>query len=248
MSGTPTMRSSASPCVGGSPLQPAFYRFTARSALRLRLRPLRTPRHRDALGISYRTSTTKAREGLTPPCCRGCQAYDALFGPGSGDPVTGYQAYLDLDSYVDWYMVQELLKNQDANWSSAYMYKDRSSKLHFGPLWDFDLSMGTTRGIVPVDPEQWWVDQPGKPWVNKLGADVAFRNRLNQRWDSIKASVDQLPQQIIDLGSLLEEAVANDAARWNYTVAPEDTPTFLADWLTTRTAWFDARIDARATP
>lgn len=173
---------------------------------------------------------------------------DALFGPGSGDPVTGYQAYLDLDSYVDWYMVQELLKNQDANWSSAYMYKDRSSKLHFGPLWDFDLSMGTTRGIVPVDPEQWWVDQPGKPWVNKLGADVAFRNRLNQRWDSIKASVDQLPQQIIDLGSLLEEAVANDAARWNYTVAPEDTPTFLADWLTTRTAWFDARIDARATP
>ena len=68
MSGIPTMRSSASPCVGGSPLQPAFYRFTTRSALRLRLRPLRTPRHRDALGISYRTSTTKAREGLTPPC------------------------------------------------------------------------------------------------------------------------------------------------------------------------------------
>ena len=68
MSGIPTMRSSVSPCVGGSPLQPAFYRFTTRSALRLRLRPLRTPRHRDALGISYRTSTTKAREGLTPPC------------------------------------------------------------------------------------------------------------------------------------------------------------------------------------
>ena len=68
VSGIPTMRSSASPCVGGSPLQPAFYRFTTRSALRLRLRPLRTPRHRDALGISYRTSTTKAREGLTPPC------------------------------------------------------------------------------------------------------------------------------------------------------------------------------------
>ena len=44
-------------------------RFTSRSNLRLGLRPLRTPRHRDALGISYRTSTTKARGGLPPPCC-----------------------------------------------------------------------------------------------------------------------------------------------------------------------------------
>ena len=31
------------------------------------LRPLRTPGHPGALGISYRTSTTKAREGLSPP-------------------------------------------------------------------------------------------------------------------------------------------------------------------------------------
>ncbi len=34
-----------------------------------------TPRHRDALSIDYRTSTTKAREGLSPPRKRNCQAY-----------------------------------------------------------------------------------------------------------------------------------------------------------------------------
>jgi len=69
-----------SPCVGGSPPRPAFCRFTARSSLRLRLRPLRTLGHPNALGFSYRTSTTKAREGLPPPCWRGCQAYDANLG------------------------------------------------------------------------------------------------------------------------------------------------------------------------
>lgn len=173
---------------------------------------------------------------------------DALYGPESADPDLGYQAYLDVDSYVDWYMVQELLKNQDANFSSVYFYKDRSAKLRFGPLWDFDLSMGTSAGIVPPDPEQWWVNQPNKPWTNQISADPTFRTRLNQRWDAIKPAVDQLPQQLIDLGATLEGAVTNDAARWDYMVEPDDTATFLADWLTTRTAWFDAEIDAMAAP
>ncbi|MCZ7629429.1 MAG: CotH kinase family protein [Microthrixaceae bacterium] len=173
---------------------------------------------------------------------------NALFGPQRSDPDTGYQAYLDLDSYVDWYIVEELLKNQDANFSSAYIHKERSEKLRFGPLWDFDLSMGTTKGIVPTDPEQWWVNQPNVPWTNQIGADPAFHTRLNQRWDAIKSDVDQLPQQIIDLGTTLEEAVANDAAQWDYTVETNDTAAFLADWLTTRTAWFDTQIDALVAP
>ena len=67
--------SSASPLRGGSPPRPALHRFTARSDLRHSLRPLRTPSRLDALGISYRTSTTKAREGLAPTCWRSCQAY-----------------------------------------------------------------------------------------------------------------------------------------------------------------------------
>ena len=73
------------PCSrAGRHFQTAFYRFTARSSLRLRLRPLRTPRHRDALGIGYRTSTTKAQEGLSPPCRRNCKPYRETPPPGGG--------------------------------------------------------------------------------------------------------------------------------------------------------------------
>ena len=67
--------SSASPFASGSPPRPALHRFTTRSNLRLCLCPLCTPSRLDALGIGYRTSTTKAREGLSPPCWRSCQAY-----------------------------------------------------------------------------------------------------------------------------------------------------------------------------
>jgi hypothetical protein len=51
----------------GRHLRRPHQRFTHVQSCSNRLRPLRTPRHRDALGIDYRTSTTKAREGLTPP-------------------------------------------------------------------------------------------------------------------------------------------------------------------------------------
>ena len=38
---------------------------------------------------------------------------DALYGPQSADPVNGYRAYMEVDSYIDWYIVEELVKNHD---------------------------------------------------------------------------------------------------------------------------------------
>ncbi len=171
---------------------------------------------------------------------------DALFGPNFSDPVLGHRGYADVDSFIDWYIVEELVKNQDATFSSAYLHKDRSAPIRFGPLWDFDLSMGTDRGIVPADPQQVWVNQPNKPWVNRYFADPTFRQRLDERWDAHRVDFDQLPAQLSVLGADLQDAIANDAARWDYTLGVNDTPQFLADWLTTRIAWMDAYIDAAA--
>lgn len=171
---------------------------------------------------------------------------DALFGPDFADPVLGHRGYADVDSFIDWYIVEELVKNQDATFSSAYLHKDRSQPIRFGPLWDFDLSMGTDKGIVPTDPQQVWVNQPNKPWVNRYFEDPTFRQRLNERWDAHKADFDQLPAQLEVLGAGLQDAIANDAARWDYTLEQNDTPQFLADWLTTRIAWMDAYVDQAA--
>jgi hypothetical protein len=48
---------------------------------------------------------------------------------------------------VDAYLVEELFKNKDDGWDSFYLYFDASvegEKLHFGPIWDFDLTGGNT--------------------------------------------------------------------------------------------------------
>lgn len=47
---------------------------------------------------------------------------------------------LDVDSLIDYYLVQEVMTNWDARGKSVYMYKGLDTKLTFGPLWDFDIA------------------------------------------------------------------------------------------------------------
>lgn len=55
-----------------------------------------------------------------------------------------YTEYLDEDSIIIAYLVQEISENIDATYSSFYLWKDSDlngdGKLHFSPAWDFDLA------------------------------------------------------------------------------------------------------------
>ncbi|MGN1234866.1 MAG: CotH kinase family protein, partial [Christensenellaceae bacterium] len=63
----------------------------------------------------------------------------AAIKEGSWEEVS---ALIDVDSFVDTYIVQELTGNVDVGRYSFYLYKEAGGKLFAGPLWDFDLSGG----------------------------------------------------------------------------------------------------------
>ncbi|MBR5871710.1 MAG: CotH kinase family protein, partial [Clostridia bacterium] len=63
------------------------------------------------------------------------------------------EALVDLDSFVNGYIVEEFFKNLDAGWSSFYMYKKPGEKMVFGPFWDFDLSAGNNISLDNGAPE-----------------------------------------------------------------------------------------------
>ncbi len=53
------------------------------------------------------------------------------------------EALIDMDSFIDMYLLQEYVKNFDVGFASLFMYiKENGGKLYFGPAWDFDISMG----------------------------------------------------------------------------------------------------------
>lgn len=51
-----------------------------------------------------------------------------------------YSQLFDMDSLVQFWMVNELFMNVDAMKKSTYMYKDIDGLIHMGPIWDMDWS------------------------------------------------------------------------------------------------------------
>lgn len=49
---------------------------------------------------------------------------------------------IDVNSFVDTYIILELFANNDCDYSSFYLYKDKDGKLFAGPVWDFDIGAG----------------------------------------------------------------------------------------------------------
>ena len=176
------------------------------------------------------------------------QAFEnALLGAAFTNPSTGYRAYLDVETFIDHYLVQELTRNQDAFHSSTFFTKQRGDALfRFGPVWDFDRSIGTNGG-APTPATGWWVrtgGTPQHPWVPRLFEDPMFVQQVVQRWDELKPAFLQVVSGIPARGAALQPAVDNDAARWNYPIVHGDRPEFLVAWLQQRIAWMDAQLHA----
>ena len=73
---------------------------------------------------------------------------DAIYSEtGYNSKGKHYSDYIDVDSLITAYLVQEISMNIDATQTSFYFYKDSDltgdGKIHFGPAWDFDLAYGS---------------------------------------------------------------------------------------------------------
>ena len=52
-----------------------------------------------------------------------------------------YDRYIDVNTFVDYFLINEYFGNYDAGEHSTYMYKNSGDKLKIGPVWDFDQAM-----------------------------------------------------------------------------------------------------------
>lgn len=72
---------------------------------------------------------------------------DAIFSEDGYHPANGrhYTEYVDMDSLVKKYLLEEIVRNYDASSTSQYFYKPadaESARLFAGPAWDYDMSLG----------------------------------------------------------------------------------------------------------
>ena len=182
----------------------------------------------------------------------------ALAGRDFKDPERGYAKYIDTDSFIDHFIINELFKNTDGFRNSTYMYKDRDGKLEMGPVWDFNLSMGNSIFYNAWETSNWLIyTNPVPFWWERLLADENFKQRLVKRWKALRKNelaTSKLLGEIDRTAEYLSEAQTRNFERWPVLGRPvfgnpgPYLPTYkqevqqLKTWLQARLKWMDQHI------
>jgi hypothetical protein len=122
----------------------------------------------------------------------------ALNGSNFKDPNEGYARFIDVASFIDFFLISELSKNPDAYRISTFMYKKKEAdggKLFMGPAWDFNLGFGNVDYCTKEKPEGFVLRYnsicPDDGWLipfwwDRLFEDDAFKTKTAARWTELR--------------------------------------------------------------
>ena len=138
---------------------------------------------------------------------------EAIYGDDFADPEKGYAKYIDVDSFIDYWIVFEVMGNHElGNPGSVFMHKDRGGKLVAGPCWDFDwgvLSYNTSSqartGLVNGE----------AIWYARLFQDPAFKAKVKARFQELLPELKKIPDYMDECEKLLTESAKLNFAMWN---------------------------------
>ncbi len=131
------------------------------------------------------------------------------------DVFLSYPRYIDVDSFVDYMVINEFFMNYDAGLHSTYYYKDKGHKLTMGPLWDYDGALdnyssmpGSTQALV----------LPGYPWFEKLVRDPDFCKKVESRYKRLRETIfsDEFIEEFVNgTVAYLGNAAKRENSRWH---------------------------------
>ena len=140
---------------------------------------------------------------------------ETLFKDNARVQAHEYEEYLDVDTAIDYLLVEELTGNHDFynTWPSngphsTYMYKERGGKLYTGPVWDFDYHV-----FIPNRTQQ-WAGAKQTLFYPALLKDEKFRARLVERWNLQKDVLKGLPDYIDEMADKIRVSEAYNIAMW----------------------------------
>jgi subtilisin-like proprotein convertase family protein len=195
-----------------------------------------------------------------------------LYSPDFADPLTGYRAWINTTTFIDYFLVNELARNVDGFKKSRFFHKDKDSNgglLKAGPVWDFDWAWmniydcfyfsatdgsGWSHRINDCSP-----DNNGPGWMVRLLQDPFFANELQCRYQDLRSTILDTDHlfNIIDSVATLANAGAQQRhfTRWPVWGVISGTPEIppvatnyageiqrLKNWISLRLSWLDANM------
>ena len=179
-----------------------------------------------------------------------------------------YLNFIDIDSFIDFFIINELTKNIDGYRLSTYLYKDPNGKLKMGPIWDFNLAFGNANYCEGSKATGWGYKFnsvcPGDIWQipfwwDRLMESEYFKDRLKNRWEELRQNkLSNLTiNNIID--SHLKFLSNNNIINENFIYWPilgkwvwpnsfignshDEEINFLREWIDRRLSWLDQHME-----
>ena len=128
----------------------------------------------------------------------------------------GYKNYINVDSFVDYYLINEFFRNTDAGFVSTYIYKGYGEKIKAGPVWDFNTSMGNGDGLSPFNDYTGFY-MASRDWFDRLLEDINFVTKVVNRYKSLRntfLSTDYLIDYIDKTAIYIRDAAIRNFEKW----------------------------------
>lgn len=178
---------------------------------------------------------------------------NALYGENFADPENGYAKYMNVDTFVDWYLINEITKNPDAIFNtSCYMTWEPGEKLCMGPIWDFDLAFGNCNWNNCKFPEGLYIIDAS--WYARLFQDPNFVLKVKERFNHFYEMKDDIFREINENAEYLKYSIIENDAKWNILYqyrwpnhaiwgSYDNEIQYIKRWLDTRFEWLKAEYD-----
>ena len=176
------------------------------------------------------------------------KAEDCLFSDNFLDEERGYRQYIDMESFVEWYLINEICKNTDAAfYTSCYFSLSRGGKLKMGPLWDFDLAFGNHYvGGSINDAEHFYFKDKG--WFARLFEDPAFVSLVKSRFNDYYTNRQQIYDRIDEDSRQLSSSLVWNNKVWyclcNSSSSESKVLSVYADRIQLLKSWIEQRMNS----
>lgn len=195
----------------------------------------------------------------------------ALYSANFADPINGYRKYLDVKSFIDYFLVNELARNADGFKKSVFYHKDKNSnngKLKAGPVWDFDWAWKNLENCSiynTYDGSGWAhyvndcpTDNYSTGWYIRLLQDSTFSSELRCTYEFYRQTIfntKYIFSYADSIKNLVQNAQARHFKKWPILGRSGPAPEIgviantynaeidtLKNWINSRLQWLDLNI------
>ncbi|MBN1575905.1 MAG: CotH kinase family protein [Chitinispirillaceae bacterium] len=131
-------------------------------------------------------------------------------------PAGNWQQFIDLKSFVNMFIVNEITRNVDAWIRSAFMYKERGGPLTSGPVWDYNFALDN----FARDTVGWHVEENRRgsnDWHTLLWKQPEFKSAVKARWNDLRPTLlsdTAVVKRIDDVRAPITDAAERDLLKW----------------------------------